>query len=68
LLQSLQEKSLGDGILLPTVMLKHGETRFLDNVTVEELAAKLKTPVIPVTGIEELLLACIRQEFYPQLS
>ncbi len=63
LLRGLPGKDLGDGILLPTVMLKHGETRFLDNVTVEELAEKLKTPVIPVTGIEELLLACIRQDF-----
>ncbi|MGB3558537.1 MAG: TIGR03279 family radical SAM protein [Geitlerinemataceae cyanobacterium] len=63
LLRGLPGKDLGDGILLPTVMLKHGETRFLDNVTVEELAEKLKTPVIPVTGIEELLLAYIRQDF-----
>jgi putative radical SAM enzyme (TIGR03279 family) len=59
LLGGLQGKDLGDGILLPTVMLKHGETRFLDNVTVEELSQNLKTQIIPVTGIEELLLACI---------
>jgi NifB/MoaA-like Fe-S oxidoreductase len=59
LLRGLQEKALGSAILLPTVMLKHGETRFLDNVTVEELSQNLKTQIIPVTGIEELLLACI---------
>lgn len=59
LLRGLQGKNLGDGILLPTVMLKHGEMRFLDNVTVAELAQQLKTAVIPVTGEEELMLACV---------
>lgn len=59
LLRGLQDKALGSAILLPTVMLKHGETRFLDDVTVEELSQTLNTPVIPVTGIEELLLACV---------
>lgn len=59
LLRGLQDQALGSAILLPTVMLKHGETRFLDDVTVEQLSQTLKTRVIPVTGIEELLLACI---------
>ena len=55
LLQGLQGLDLGDAILLPAVMLKHGETRFLDNVTVEQLATQLKIPVLPVNGIEEFL-------------
>lgn len=57
--RGLQGKALGDGILLPDVMLKHGETRFLDNVTVEELSKKLKTPVLPVSGVEGLISTCI---------
>ncbi len=59
LLYGLQNRKLGDAILLPDVMLKHGETRFLDNMTVEDLAAQLKTPILPVSGIEGLILGCI---------
>ncbi|MCT7984412.1 TIGR03279 family radical SAM protein [Laspinema sp. A4] len=59
LLHGLQNRKLGDAILLPDVMLKHGESRFLDNMTVEDLAAQLKTPILPVSGIEGLILSCI---------
>ncbi|OLP18189.1 Fe-S oxidoreductase [Leptolyngbya sp. 'hensonii'] len=58
LLQGLQNRSLGDAVLLPTVMLKQGETRFLDDRTVEELIQQLQTPFLPVAGIEALLTAC----------
>ena len=61
LLQGLQGKDLGDGILLPTVMLKHGEMRFLDDVTVEDLADKLQIPIFPVAGTEELVVTCSRR-------
>lgn len=59
LLLNLQGKDLGDGILLPTVMLKHGELIFLDDMSVEEVAKKLETKILPVAGIEELINACI---------
>ncbi|MCT7955210.1 TIGR03279 family radical SAM protein [Laspinema palackyanum] len=59
LLNGLQNRRLGDAILLPDVMLKHGETRFLDNMTVEDLAAQLKTSILPVSGIDGLILGCI---------
>ncbi|MCT7973267.1 TIGR03279 family radical SAM protein [Laspinema olomoucense] len=62
LLHGLQNRKLGDAILLPDVMLKHGETRFLDNMTVEDLAAQLKTPVLPVSGIDGLILGCINPQ------
>ncbi|WP_254566791.1 TIGR03279 family radical SAM protein [Oscillatoria sp. HE19RPO] len=62
LLNGLQNKKLGDAILLPDVMLKHGETRFLDNMTVEDLAVQLKTPILPVSGIEGLILGCINPQ------
>lgn len=60
LLGGLQGKELGDRILLPSVMLKHGDTLFLDDMKVEELANKLGTPILPVSGINELIEACIQ--------
>ncbi|XZO04621.1 MAG: TIGR03279 family radical SAM protein [Microcoleus sp.] len=59
LLAALQGKDLGDGILLPSVMLKQGEPRFLDDMTVLELASVLKTEIFPVTGVEELISVAI---------
>jgi putative radical SAM enzyme (TIGR03279 family) len=59
LLEGLQEKDLREAILLPSLMLKHGDTRFLDDLTVEEVASKLEIPIFPVNGIEELIEACI---------
>jgi putative radical SAM enzyme (TIGR03279 family) len=54
-----QEQSLGDGILLPSVMLKHGEFVFLDDISVEEVARQLDTKILPVTGVEEFIKKCI---------
>ncbi|HCF27676.1 MAG TPA: TIGR03279 family radical SAM protein [Cyanobacteria bacterium UBA11049] len=59
LLEGLHGKDFGNGILLPAMMLKHGDTRFLDDMTVEELARKLDTAIIPVRGVEELIEICI---------
>jgi putative radical SAM enzyme (TIGR03279 family) len=59
LLFKLQEQDFGDGILLPSVMLKHGESLFLDDISVEEVAAKLNTTIIPVASVEELINTCI---------
>jgi len=55
LLHKLSGKDLGDGILLPTVMLKHGETCFLDDRTVEEVEEKLGVPIFLVEDIDALL-------------
>jgi putative radical SAM enzyme (TIGR03279 family) len=60
LLAGLQGQELGDAILLPSVMLKHGDTCFLDDKTVEELSHQLKVPILPVNGIEELIETCIK--------
>jgi putative radical SAM enzyme (TIGR03279 family) len=60
LLKGLQGKDLGDAILLPSLMLKQNDTRFLDDMTVEELARQLETPILPVNGTEELIEACIK--------
>ncbi|MEA5524588.1 TIGR03279 family radical SAM protein [Nodularia spumigena] len=61
LLLHLSGKDLGDGILLPKVMLKNGELVFLDDMTVAEVAEKLHTEIFPVAGIEELINKCIAE-------
>jgi putative radical SAM enzyme (TIGR03279 family) len=59
LLLNLKGQDLGTGILLPKVMLKHGELVFLDDMTVEEVAQKLQTQIFPIAGVEELINTCI---------
>jgi len=55
LLAKLPEKNLASQVLLPSVMLKHDELKFLDDVTVKELEEKLNVEIIPVNGIKELI-------------
>ncbi|MGI8501036.1 MAG: TIGR03279 family radical SAM protein [Hassallia sp.] len=59
LLLNLQGEDLGEGILLPKVMLKHGELIFLDDMSIEEVACKLNTKILPVAGVEDLINTCI---------
>jgi putative radical SAM enzyme (TIGR03279 family) len=59
LISELSRKELGKAILLPSLMLKHDDTRFLDDLTVQEVSKQLNKPIIPITGIEELLQTCI---------
>jgi putative radical SAM enzyme (TIGR03279 family) len=59
LLVGLSEKDLADGILLPSLMLKYGETKFLDDMTVAEVEAQLQTRIWTVSNIEELISKCI---------
>lgn len=56
--QALQGQDLADGILLPSLMLKHDDTLFLDDMRVEELAQRLKTNIQVVQGIDGLIEAC----------
>jgi putative radical SAM enzyme (TIGR03279 family) len=55
LLQSLQGKDLGDWVSIPTVMLKHDEPKFLDDMTIGELAEKLQIPIVPTIDIGDFL-------------
>ncbi|MBE9222906.1 TIGR03279 family radical SAM protein [Cyanobacterium stanieri LEGE 03274] len=55
LLAKLPDKKLTKKILLPSVMLKHDEAKFLDDVTIAQLEEKLNVEVIPVNGIKELM-------------
>lgn len=59
LLQGLQQRDLGDRVLIPTVMLKHGETCFLDDMTLSELSQYLKVDLVTVAGVEGLIQACL---------
>jgi putative radical SAM enzyme (TIGR03279 family) len=58
LLQGLSDRDLGDGLLLPTLMLKHDDDRFLDDMTVDELARRLNTTIWRIDSIEALLQTC----------
>ena len=60
LLTGLPRKDLGDGILLPSLMLKHGDTKFLDDLTVADVSQQLGIPIYPVSGVEELIDRCIK--------
>ena len=59
LIDSLQNQDLGQGILLPSLMLKHDDTKFLDDLTLEDVAQALKTSIFPVKDVEELMNYCI---------
>jgi len=54
-LQGLAGQSLGDGVLLPALMLKNGE-EFLDSVTLAEVRAALEVPVLVVPNQAEALV------------
>jgi putative radical SAM enzyme (TIGR03279 family) len=55
LLSSLPNKDLGDRVLIPSVMLKHDEAKFLDDVTIEEVSRQLQIPMLAVSGIPDFL-------------
>ena len=55
---ALQNRDLGDGVLLPTLMLKHGESKFLDDTTVEDLAQHLETKIWLISDIDDFMEAC----------
>jgi putative radical SAM enzyme (TIGR03279 family) len=59
ILAGLSAKDLGDGILLPSLMLKHDDTKFLDDLTVADVSNQLAIPIFPVSGVEELINRCI---------
>lgn len=62
LLKALSGRDLGDGILLPSIMLKLHSTLFLDDMTVESLAQQLKTRIWIVEGVDGLVDTCAHAE------
>ncbi len=63
LLRVQHDRDLGDAVLIPSLMLKHGDTRFLDDMTLEALAQQLAAPLLVVTDVENLLETCVRSSF-----
>jgi putative radical SAM enzyme (TIGR03279 family) len=60
LINALQGKDLGDGLLVPSLMLKHGTTQFLDDRAIAEVAAELKTQIYVVGGSPaDLIQTCL---------
>lgn len=55
LLQQLSGQYLGDAIVLPSLMLKHDEAKFLDDMTVAELEKALGVPIWTVGSVDELV-------------
>ncbi|MBD2071801.1 TIGR03279 family radical SAM protein [Leptolyngbya sp. FACHB-671] len=58
LLRALSGKDLGQGILLPSLMLKHDDSRFLDDMRLEDLSQQLNAPILKVNGIDQLIETC----------
>lgn len=54
---ALAGKELGDAVLIPTVMLKHDEAKFLDDVPLDQLGDSLNIKMIPVDGVTGLIQA-----------
>ncbi|GAB4380585.1 MAG: TIGR03279 family radical SAM protein [Elainellaceae cyanobacterium] len=61
LLAGLQGRDLGDEILLPALMLKHDDSRFLDDMTIATLTQQLGVPIRPIHTVEALISACSGQ-------
>jgi putative radical SAM enzyme (TIGR03279 family) len=60
MIYALKGKDLGDGLLVPTLMLKHGTTQFLDDMTIEQVSDALGYPIYQVGGgPEDLIQACL---------
>ncbi|MBW4470303.1 MAG: TIGR03279 family radical SAM protein [Stenomitos rutilans HA7619-LM2] len=55
ILHALKERELGDAILLPSLMLKHNDTCFLDDMTVADLSHQLQTPILVIGDVEHLV-------------
>ncbi len=67
LVKNLKNQDLGDGILIPSLMLKHDDTVFLDDMTIEEVSKILNTSIFPVNGVEELIKTCISTEKFDSI-
>lgn len=63
LLRGLRGQDLGDGLLLPAVMLKHGDSRFLDDMTLATLQQELGVKIAIVGGgAQDLIDQCLQFE------
>jgi putative radical SAM enzyme (TIGR03279 family) len=58
LLEGLQGRDLGEGLLLPAVTLRQGEPVFLDDTPLAELEQALAIPIRLVRGAADLVAVC----------
>ena len=58
IVSALKGQDLGDGILLPSLMIKLHSTLFLDDMTVQAVADALETKIWIVDGVDGLVDAC----------
>ena len=54
----LKNRDVGDGVLLPSIMLKDHDTFFLDDMSVENVSEELKSPIFIVSSIYDLIENC----------
>ena len=59
LMEGLQDRDLGDALLLPAVMLRQGESLFLDDWRLEDLESRLPVPVHLLQGAADLVTVCL---------
>lgn len=59
LLSQLAGKDLGNRLLIPASMLRHGENVFLDDLTTDELSERLGVPVVIVPGNAQGLIDAV---------
>lgn len=62
LLTGLSNQDLGDGVLLPTLMLKQDDTKFLDDLTLGDLSQQLAIPIFPIKDVAELVKQCLADQ------
>ena len=59
ILKTLRGQPLGSRLLIPSVMLRHGEGVFLDDATPAQLSEELGVPVVPVENSGAALLSAM---------
>ena len=59
LIDGLVGQDLGDQLLLPSVMLRHNSPLFLDDLTINQVSAKLGVSILPVADAQDLVAACL---------
>jgi putative radical SAM enzyme (TIGR03279 family) len=62
LITGLSNQDLGDGVLLPTLMLKQDDTKFLDDLTLADVSHQLAIPILPIKDVAELVKQCIANQ------
>ena len=55
LIDGLSNLNLGQYLMVPSVMVKHDQPVFLDDLTIEEVSQSLKIPIIIVHGAKEVI-------------